>query len=67
MQFDSGDTFISLLGSGVSEEFGENLIKNCLKETVPSSSAELQSMSGVQENIAEFNNYMVGIGKSMYS
>ncbi|KAE8741357.1 hypothetical protein FOCC_FOCC013124 [Frankliniella occidentalis] len=61
MQFENDKSFISLLGAGSSEEFIDHLIKKCLKETVPSSSAELKNFTGIRERVAAFNNYMVGI------
>lgn len=63
IRFDSGDSFINLLGSGISEEFTDNLIKNCLKENVPSSSADVENFSGIRERVSNFNTYMVGIGE----
>ncbi|KAK3928671.1 Centromere/kinetochore protein zw10-like protein [Frankliniella fusca] len=61
MQFENNKSFINLLGAGCSEEFIDHLIKKCLKETVPSSSAELKKFDGIRERVAAFNNYMVGI------
>lgn len=63
VRFDNGDSFIGLLGSGISEEFTDNLIKQCLKETVPSLNSELVNVSGIRERVSAFNTYMVGIGK----
>lgn len=61
MQFESGDSFIGLLGSSISEEFTDHLIKDCLKKTVPSCTAELEKYSGIRERVAAFNSYMTGI------
>lgn len=61
IRFEDGDSFIGLLGNEIAEEFTENLIQNCLKETIPSSSAELDRFSGIRERVAIFSNYMTAI------
>lgn len=62
MRFENGDSFIGLLGFGISGEFTDNLIKKCLNETVPNTHAELVNLSSIQDRVTEFNTYMVGIG-----
>lgn len=61
IQFENGDSFIGLLGQGISTDFTDTLIKKCLKEIVPSNHAEQVKLSSIQERVSLFNTYMVGI------
>ncbi|XP_015119152.1 centromere/kinetochore protein zw10 homolog [Diachasma alloeum] len=55
-------TFIGLISGQLFERLEEELIKNCVSKTIPDSSAELQNFREVEENVQEFENYLVEIG-----
>ncbi|XP_034246054.1 centromere/kinetochore protein zw10 homolog [Thrips palmi] len=62
MQFENGDFLLGLLGCGISAEFTDNLIKKCLKETVPSTHAEPVNLTSIQDRVIAFNKFLVDIG-----
>jgi hypothetical protein len=56
-------TLIKKLGEMISEEFCEFLIKNCLSDTIPSHSNDLEAYEVIAKATEEFQAHLVEIGK----
>jgi hypothetical protein len=56
-------TFLNKLGEMISEEFCEFLIKNCLAETIPSHSNDLEAYEVIAKATEDFQAHLVEIGK----
>lgn len=61
-----GKTFVERLREYLLDDFSTALIKNCIAYTIPNSSAELQTFHPIVEDINEFQDYLVEIGKFSY-
>ncbi|XP_069704525.1 centromere/kinetochore protein zw10 homolog [Periplaneta americana] len=55
-------TFLNKLGDMISEEFCEYLIKNCLSDTIPSHSNELDAYEVIANATEKFQVYLTEIG-----
>ncbi|PSN39911.1 hypothetical protein C0J52_07953 [Blattella germanica] len=62
VQIEDNLSFLNKLGELISEEFCECLIKNCLSETIPSHSRELESYTVISNATQEFQEYLVQVG-----
>jgi Centromere/kinetochore Zw10. len=56
-------TFLNKLGEMISEEFCEYLIKNCLADTIPSHSNDLEAYEVTAKATEDFQAHLVEIGK----
>ena len=56
-------TFLNKLGEMISEEFCEYLIKNCLADTIPSHSNDLEAYEVIAKATEDFQARLVEIGK----
>lgn len=56
-------TLINKLGEMISEEFCEFLIKNCLSDTIPSHSNDLEAYGVIAKATEDFQAHLVEIGK----
>lgn len=56
-------TFIGLIREKLFDKLQEELIGNCIAKTIPVSSEELQNFRSVEEDVHEFENYLVEIGE----
>ena len=56
-------TFLNKLGEVISEEFCEYLIKNCLADTIPSHSNDLEAYEVIAKATEDFQAHLVEIGK----
>ncbi|XP_012276555.1 centromere/kinetochore protein zw10 homolog [Orussus abietinus] len=59
---DDKNTFISRLHAFMFQEFSEILIQDCISNTIPSSSIELESFAEVVQDIEEFQDCLIQIG-----
>lgn len=59
-------TFLSRLGDYLLDEFFELLIKNCISNIIPNSRAKLESFDPIADDINEFQNYLLDIGKFFF-
>jgi hypothetical protein len=59
-------TLLNKLGEMISEEFCEFLIKNCLSDTIPSHSNDLEAYEIVAKATEGFQAHLVEIGKWTY-
>ena len=59
-------TFIERLRQYLLDDFSSALIKDCIADTIPNSSAELQTFHPIVEDINEFQDYLVEIGIFLY-
>lgn len=56
-------SFLERLGEYLLDEFSKILIKNCIANTIPNSSVELLKFQPIVEDINEFQDYLIQIGK----
>ena len=61
-----GRTFLERLRHYLLTDFSKSLIKNCIADTIPNSSAELKTFHPIVEDINEFQDYLVEIGKILH-
>lgn len=55
-------SFLLKIGSNIATEFADNLIKNCLSETIPTKSEDLERYTIVVKNAEEFQEKLQGSG-----
>lgn len=65
--FEDGERFFKKFEKHLFKQFSECLINECISKTIPSSSAELENFEPVIQDITEFQNYLVDIGKVLKS
>lgn len=62
IEIEENKKFLPLMGSFIAKDFADNLIKNVLSETIPSSSEDLDNYKNVISNAEEFEKSLQSIG-----
>lgn len=66
VEITNDQSFMVLLSDALLEPFSQKLIHDCISDTIPSSSAELENFEKVMNDINEFQDYLLKIGKCKY-
>jgi len=64
ISLDGGGSFLKLLGSFISKEFCDTLIKECFMKTLPSSRQEMNAYSETLDVLNKFAADLKRVGKS---